>query len=164
MKRFNKILKLIGLFAFAILVVNVNACSKKGSSNNNGYLYGFGNLPPGSSIYGSGIGQTADGAVLALQFMVSPNGQAAAQGVLTIPGPLMGCAIPPGQYQIGTAAPGQITGGDTFVNIQLQANNGMPVVLAQAILWSDLIQNQYFGVSHRMFAVTNIPGCPLTFD
>lgn len=169
MKNYKNIFKYIGIFALAIIVANVNACGKKGSSRNSNpyYPYGGGGFV-GGGVYGSGIGQTPDGAILSLQFMLSGGQnayQAAAQGLLIVPPQgLVGCAIPPGQYSLNTVAPGVMNGGDQFSNIQMQSNSGFPAMINSAILFSQVVQNPYAGVSHQMFAAVNIPGCPLFFN
>lgn len=169
-KLLNKLFALAGFLFLAMLALNMNACSKDKNNNSNPYgqygLYGPG-IPTGGYPLANGIGVSGDGLlVMELTFGGQNGGQAGANGVLTVQGQSVGCAIAPGQYQLQTQVPGQYYNGD-FSGIQLitqvMTTYGTPSPATITIEgWLSNQQDSY-GRRH-MFINANIPGCPTVFN
>jgi hypothetical protein len=160
----SKIFALIGFLLLAFVALNMNACGKdKTAGNNNGLYgqYGYGG-GVGNGVLGNGIGQSGDGMLtLQLTFSGQNGGMAGAMGTLFVQGGSPGCALPPGQYSLQTAQPGQYFNGD-FANITLVATNNQGISIMISRGWLTNQQDQYG--NRRMFADTSIPGCPTIFN
>lgn len=174
MKTFKKYLVAIGLPAILLsMAFGMNACGKKKGSNNNPYgPYGYGNYNYGNynygnvggSFLGNGGAIAPDGSTLELSFSGQDGGQVQVQGLLRISPQAysMGCGIPPGDYMLQTQQPGYFQSGN-FGQIGLIANNGMPVTIQSGWLYSSYVTMPSGQQVPRMFAITNIPGCPTNF-
>jgi len=159
-KTFKQIIGSIGVFALAIVLVNMSACGSK-SDGGNPYQYGAYNLA-GANTIGTYAGQFYDGSTLVLTLGVSPNGQVAAYGTLhLVPDP--SCQIPPGTYQLQTVQPGQVA-GQMIVNLTLQSNAGFPMIVQEAFLFPGNYVNLGGITAQRFMAITNMPGCPTNFN
>lgn len=174
----KKTLRILGLFIImGTFAIGMNACSKKGGSTNNvnpyGYGYGYGSN--GQPVYG-GVGgggnlgyaggYSPDGSSLELWFSGQDGGAVYASGILAISPQAygVGCGVPPGVYQVSSPQnqPGQFYSGD-FQNLVLIAQNGMQITIAFGWFNNSYVQMSQ-GQAIRMYAVTNIPGCPTNFN
>jgi hypothetical protein len=159
----RKLFALIGFLLLAFVALNMNACSKDKNANaNNPYgTYGYGN-GVGGGILGQGVGQSGDQILtLQLTFSGQNGGQAGAMGNLYVQGWSAGCALPPGNYTLQTAQPGQYYNGD-FANINLVATNNQGIQITLVRGWLTNQQDSYG--NRRMYVDANIPGCPTTFN